>query len=306
MLSRAAENLYWAGRHVERADATARLLAMGARMTVLPGADARGDWESVMRAAGALPPKDTVVGRLDAVDSLLLSENGSSVRGSLRQARENGRAERTALTTQMWEALNDDWRALDGVTPMEASRSLFDHVDWAIRRSASFRGAVETTMLRNDRYEFLRLGGLIERAGMTLRLLDVKYLALLPERDVVGGGRDTFQWSALLLASSGLRAYHHLYRGEISATNIADLLVFNRAFPRSLAFCVADILTALDNLAAIYAQRHLCHESAAELHRSLSMTDIDEVFADGLHEFILQRLADIRALHNAVNDAYGF
>ena len=307
MLSRTAANLYWTGRYVERADATARLLDMGARMTMLPGAAARGDWQSVLQAAGAGMSDEELVGRREAIGLLLLApEGGSSVRSALGSARANARAERMALTTQAWEALNDDWRALDGVTEAEASGNLAAHIEWTQRRAATFRGAVETTMLRDDRYDFVRLGGLVERAAMTLRLLDVKHLALLPERDVIGGGRDLHQWTSLLLAASALRAYHHAYRGDVGARNVADLLVLNRAFPRSVIFCVAEAATSLDRLAARYEARTEAQALAGTLRARLDAASTDEVFSDGLHEFVQAALSDVLDLHAATAAAYGF
>lgn len=307
MLSRTAGNLYWTGRYVERADATARLLDMGARMTMLPGSATRGDWQSVLKAAGASLEDIEIIGRREAIRILLLApDGGSSVRASLITARNNARAERTALTRQAWEALNDDWRALEGVSEAEASAALADYIDWTHRCAAAFRGSIETTMLRDDRYDFIKLGGSLERAAMTLRLLDVKYLALLPERDVVGGGRDFHQWSSLLLAASALRAYHHAYKGDVTARNVADLLVLHRAFPRSVSLCVAEAAGTLDRLAARYEVKTPAQEKATALRLKLEGTTMDEVFADGLHEFVSETLAAVLDIHAATAAAYGF
>ena len=306
MLSRTAANLYWTGRYVERADATARLLSMGERMTMLPGAAARGDWQSVLQAAGVPLPEEDLVGRREAIGTLLLAPEGGSIRACLTMARANARAERTALTTQMWEALNDDWRALEGVTEGEASSDLLAHIDWTHRRAAAFKGATETTMLRDDRYDFLALGGLIERAAMTLRLLDVKYLALLPERDVVGGGRDLHQWTSLLLAASALRAFHHAYRGDVTARGVADLLVLNQRFPRSVALCVRDAATVLDRLGDTYELSTDAQAKAGTLRARLTSVSIEDVFAEGLHEFVQDTLAGVLGIHDATATAYGF
>ncbi|MBB4659382.1 alpha-E domain-containing protein [Parvularcula dongshanensis] len=306
MLSRTAANLYWMSRYVERADATARLLTMGARMTMLPGAAARGDWQSVLQAAAAGMPEGDVIGRREAIRHLLLDGEGGSIRACLIRARANGRAERTALTSQMWEALNDDWRHLDTVTEAEASQHLPAYIDWAHRRAATFRGATETTMLRDDRYDFVRLGGQLERAAMTLRLLEVKYLALLPERDVIGGARDLYQWTALLLAASALRAYHHVYRGDYAPWNVADLLVLNREFPRSAAFCIERVRGALGRLEDRYGQRHACHDQVEALNARLAGVTMEQVFADGLHEFVTATLSEVLSLHATIGEAYDF
>ena len=241
MLSRAAQSLYWMGRYMERADATARLIEMGHRMTMLPGSNEMEEWRSVALASGSamgLAKTDAEITPSSVIYRLLIDgDNPSSIRSCLSAARANGRAIRTALTQDTWEALNDGWRQLGEVDAETARRSLSALLEWTKNRTSAFRGAAENSLLRNDGYFFLRLGGLMERADMTLRLLDVKYYVLLPETDVVGGGRDYHQWTSVLRATSALRAYHHVYKGDYSPWGIADFLILNAIFPRSVSYC---------------------------------------------------------------------
>ena len=198
LLSRTAENLYWLARYVERADSTARLIEMGHRMTMLPGSYSRQEWRSVAAASGCLETfgDPAAINESAIIRTLLLDdENPSSIRTCLERARANGRSVRTALTMQMWESLNDGWRKLELTSLAEAQRDLPALLDWIKLRGTTVRGASTSTMLRNDGYVFLGLGGYVERADMTLRLLDVKSYLLLPETDVVGGGRDHHQWT---------------------------------------------------------------------------------------------------------------
>ncbi|MDX2276792.1 MAG: alpha-E domain-containing protein [Hyphomonadaceae bacterium] len=307
MLSRTAEHLFWMGRYIERADATARLVEMGRRMAMLPGAS--GEWRSVARASGAAgelgdDPKATA----DAIILRLLieGENRSSIRSCMVQARANGRAIRTAITQDMWEALNDNWRKLESVTASQALTDLPSLLDWVRQRSAAFRGATETGLLRNDGFIFLRLGELIERTEMTLRLLDVKYYVLLPETDVVGGGRDFHQWTAVLRALSAQRAYHHVYRGDYTPWGIAEFLILNKIFPRSANFCYRSISAALDELAMDYGERHDCHDIADQMVERLSETDIQTLFQSGLHEFITNAVRTTNRLASEIAKAYYF
>jgi uncharacterized alpha-E superfamily protein len=184
--------MFWMGRYMERADATARLIEMGYRMAMLPGSNEMEEWRSVAAASGSAPDiaeakrgsmPPTVVQRL-----LLDPDNPSSIRSCLTSARANGRAIRTALTQDMWEALNDGWRSLGQMDAETALKNLPSLLEWTKNRTAAFRGASEISLLRNDGYYFLRMGGLIERADMTLRLLDVKYYVLLA-RDRCGRRR---------------------------------------------------------------------------------------------------------------------
>ena len=309
MLSRTADNLFWMGRYMERADATARLIEMGYRMAMLPGSNEMDEWRSVAAASGSAPD---IAGRPDlnagaVVQRLLLDpDNLSSIRSCLTAARANGRAVRTALTQDMWEALNDGWRQLGEMDAETALRNLPSLLEWAKNRTAAFRGATEGSLLRNDGYFFLRIGGLLERADMTLRLLDVKYYVLLPETDVVGGGRDYHQWTSVLRATSALRAYHHVYKGDYTPWGIADFLILNEIFPRSINYCYRAIARFLDELAELYGERRDCQHIAAEMVERLDKLEIQQLFQTGLHEFVSDAIDTTRRLSHQISRAYYF
>ncbi len=307
MLSRAAENLFWLGRYMERAEATARMISMGQRMSMLPGAPDRSEWTSVMQATHVTLATDRPVSETDIVTDLILDTvSPSAIQACLAKARENGRAVRTALTQEMWESLNDDWRYLEGMDPKTARQQLSRILEWVRSRAAVFRGAVETAMLRNDGYDFLRLGGSIERADMTLRLLNVKYFLLLPETEVVGGGRDHHQWMSMLHAVSGLRAYHHHYLGDYAPWNIADFLLLNQAFPRSVAYSYSQINACLERLEKSHGGAHACQRTARGECDLLGRIDINTIFNDGLHEFLNEQIARTARISQEVSDAYHF
>lgn len=309
-LSRTAADLFWMARYLERAEAMARLVEMGRRMAMLPNSTEghREEWLSVMAAAGCAghfagrdPDERAVVAGL-----VLDRDNASSIVSCLDRARQNARSVRTALTTQAWETLNEAWLRLGDLTEAAVLRELPQTLDWVKGRCAQFRGAYEATALRDDRYDFTRLGLYIERADMTLRLLDVKHYVLLPETDVVGGGRDRHQWTSVLMATSALRAYHWVYRGDFSPWRIADFLILNRACPRSLAYCCDESVAVLDRLARGYGERHACHMTAGETVALLSDLDIGAIFHDGLHEFLTRMIARNNRLTGEIAAAYHF
>ncbi|MBK0399106.1 alpha-E domain-containing protein [Limibaculum sp. M0105] len=309
MLSRTAESLYWMGRYVERAECTARLIEMGHRMAMLPGSYSDEEWRSVASASGSAELFEDEPSITDAtiLRTLMLDpDNPSSIRSCLRQARANGRAVRNALTRDMWETLNEGWRRLDEVDVGSAQRDLPSLLEWIKGRAIMFRGAVSTSMLREDRFDFVLLGSHVERADMMLRLLDVKYYVLLPETEVVGGGRDYHQWTSLLHATSALRAYHHVYRGDYSPWKIADFMILNRAFPRSVAFCYDQIGNCLDRLARGYGGRHDCHGTACEMIARLDDVEMGEIFQHGLHDFITATITATRRLNGEIYRAYHF
>ncbi len=309
LLSRTAQGLFWLGRYVERAGSTARLIEMGNRMTMLPGSYSSEEWRSVAQASGCVELFEDPDGINEAaiIRTLILDrDNPSSIRSCLEQARFNGRSVRSSLTMEMWEALNDGWRKLELMDVAEAQRDLPTVLDWVKARSSMLRGTVDSTMLRDDGYYFLRLGGYIERADMTLRLLDVKYYVLLPETEVVGGGRDHHQWTSVLHATSAIRAFHHVYRGDYSPEKIADFLILNKRFPRSIAYTYAEIGRYLDMLALGYGEHHDCHDTAAKLITDLDRLQMGEIFSIGLHEFVHDLIGTTNRLGREIYNAYHF
>ncbi len=245
MLSRTAENLYWLARYMERAETMARLLEVGYRMALMPSAGEgyRNEWASLVAAAGSSEGFEAKFGedfRQRDVETWLFfdRENPSSVISCIETARQNGRAVRTALTTEMWDALNGAYLELREIERRPRSAALLPQLcDWTKRQGALLRGATEGTHLQNDGYDFLNIGYYLERGDNTARLLDVKYYVLLPTTDMVGGSIDTYQWTTLLRALSAYRAFHWSYGGEYSPRKIAHFLILNRACPRSLLHC---------------------------------------------------------------------
>ena len=224
MLSRTAENLYWLARYMERAETMARLLEVGYRMALMPstGEGYHNEWASLVAAAGSSAGFEAKFGedfRQRDVETWLFfdRENPSSVVSCIETARQNGRAVRTALTTEMWDALNGAYLELGEIERRPRTGDLLPQLcDWTKRQGALLRGATEGTHLQNDGYDFLNLGYYLERGDNTARLLDVKYYVLLPTTDMVGGSIDTYQWTTLLRALSAYRAFHWTYGGEYS------------------------------------------------------------------------------------------
>lgn len=309
MLSRTAENLFWMARYLERAEATARLLTMGQRMAILPGASLRDEWRSVVRVAESEDrfTRDGVIRESDIIEHLMLDpDNPASIRSCLARARQNGKSVRTALTQEMWEALNEGWRKLESYGVAEARRDFAELVDWVKNRAMMFSGATESSHLRNEGHDFLRVGGSLERAQMTLRLLDVKYYVLLPETEVVGGHRDHYQWTSVLHALSGSRAYHHVYGGSYSPWQITDFLMLNRQFPRSVLYCFDQLAYRLQRLAHWHGQRTPANLRSEEMVTDLAACDSGEIFRKGLHDMVQGRIVQCNRLGLEIAEAYHF
>lgn len=310
MLSRTAGSLYWLARYLERAENLARLLEVAERSSLLPRADGQShdEWQSVLVCSGALASfqgKGEAATRETVVEHLGLDRsNPSSILSCIDTARSNARAVRTALTAEMWETLNQSW--LDLAAGRQAIRrgELLPFVDWVKERAQTFSGGVHTTMLRDERYAFVRLGTLIERADNTARILDVKYHMLLPEDQGVGGVVDYYQWTALLRSFSANRSYYGVYRDTLKPWLIAEFLILQPQMPRSLAACLAEVDERLEGLADSYGRRHECHRLAGQLNARLRYTRIEDIFEDGLHEFLTGFIARNNALSDEIASSY--
>jgi uncharacterized alpha-E superfamily protein len=308
MLSRTADSLYWTGRYIERADFLARILEATIRLAAIPtrgDGDAETVWASALASAGA--PK--ALGRSPTEKSVreylaFAPDNASSITACITRARTNARSVRTALTVELWEAINGAWNGL-AEQGQPTRRDDFGHfLEWVKTVTLSVEGAASRTMLRNDGYYFLRLGAAIERADNTARLLDVKYHLLLPEGERVGGQLDYFQWTTLLREVSALTAYRWVYRDSVKPWLVADLLVLNRQMPRSLASCQTSIVRYLERLANDYGRRGPAQRLAAERMRAFETSRIETIFQSGLHEYIQNFLAENGRLGQAITEQY--
>lgn len=311
MLSRTADNLYWIARYMERAETVARLLEVGSRNALIPtlGGGFRNEWDSILQAsgtrAGFVQKYGDPVPR--NIESYLFFDldNPSSVASCVTAARENARIVRTALTSQVWDALNTGFQELTEMRRTERSKlPLNDLIDWTMRKSIHLRGAIEDSQLRTDGYDFLNIGYYLERADATARLIDVKYFVLLPQVDYVGSGLDNYQWSTILRAMSAHRAFSWAYGGEITPAKIADFLILNRKAPRSLLTCAEGAAEHLDRLARGYGRSTEAQTRIRELVAELCEMTVEDVFDEGLHEFLTRFIDRIRSLGLVVEDVY--
>lgn len=309
MLSRTADSLYWTARYMERADFTARILEAAIRLVSLPASQSHDPWSGAIESSGAAgafyakyeTPDERTVRQFLAFDL----DNPSSIRSCLEAARANARSVRTALTVELWEAINEAWIDLKSFENAIDDREQFGRfLEWVKSVSLAFDGAAYRTMLRNDAYWFLRIGDQIERADNTARLLDVKYHLLLPEGEQVGGGLDYFQWTTLLREVSALTAYRWVYRESIQSWLVADLLILNRQMPRSLASCQAVIVRCLDQIAEAYGRRGAAQRMASARLARLSEESIERIFQGGLHEFITAFIEENNRLGAAITEQY--
>jgi uncharacterized alpha-E superfamily protein len=311
MLGRTANGIYWMFRSVERTENTARLLEAGLRMSLTRSKDAESEWASVIETAAAkFAFEKTGQGyRAASVIDYLLRDraNPSSVINMVETARTNARMVRTALTREVWEATNESWMRLRHALARPVREAELPAVLEMIRRqSGVIRGALHGTMLRNEVYNFARLGTFIERADNTARILDVKYYVLLPTVQHVGSSLDNVQWESILRSVSAHSSYRYIYDASYNPAQIAEMLILERRMPRSLAFCYAKIEDNLNHLAGEYGEANECHEAVALTRTRLTGRDILGIFDDGLHDFLQSFLLDNIKLGAMIDRAYRF
>lgn len=311
MLSRTADTLYWLARYVERAENTARIIDAALRLSALPVgySGSSNEWESAVEATGNAALFAELYGeatQATVVDFLAFSqENPSSIRSCLDIARANARAVRTALTIEMWETINGAWLEMKRFNGQTMTRPrLGEFLSFVKEASLRFDGSAHRTMLRNDAFDFFRIGIYLERADSTARILDVKYHVLLPEGEGVGGGLDYFQWSSILRAVSALTGYHWVYRESLKPWLVADLLILKREMPRSLASCYENVSRHLDQLTRAYGRQGPSQRLARATYARLVSMDIDAVFRQGLHEFLVEFIADNNKVGQAISEQY--
>ena len=242
------------------------------------------------------------------VDFLLRDpSHHSSVMNCVENARNNARLVRTALSREVWEATNECWMTLKAALEHQVrDRDLPEVLSVIRQQNALVRGATHGTMLRNDIFNFCRIGTFLERADATARILDVKYYVLLPSISHIGSALDNVQWENILRAVGARSSYRWLNGPDISAVSIADFLILDRRLPRSLAFCIDKVASNLRYLEKEYGTRHPSQEKVEKLVESLASARVDEIFESGLHEFTIDLLSGISDLSATIETDYRF
>lgn len=311
MLGKTAGGLFWMFRYLERAENTARLADAGFRIALTRSDHAEDEWASIIDTASARQAFLESGGKFDgpSVINFLLrdSANPSSVLSVTEAARNNARLVRTALTREVWEAVNETWIKQKAALARPVRETDLPDVLGLIRsQSALVRGATVGTMLRNDIYNFARIGTFVERADNIARILDVKYYVLLPSVQLVGSTLDNVQWETILRAASAERSFRWLHGGETRPLTIADFLILDRRMPRSLLYCLRKIAGNLGHLCADYGVRRPSLDAALELRDQLEDMSIEQVMERGLHEFLTSFIQSNNALARQVEEDFRF
>src|SRR5450830_2078190 len=307
MLSRTADHLFWMSRYTERAENTARLLDVNYQTSLLPQSEsvALVGWQGLLSISELLPAYTEEHGEVTAhnvMDFMVKDEsNPSSIVSCLGAARENARAVRGTLTTEVWETLNTTWlevqeKLASGMLEQDPGQFF----EWVKFRSHLSRGVTLGTMLKDEAVHFIRLGTFLERADNTARILDVKFHGINEiERNQQVMQRDFYYWGALLRSVSGFEIYRKVYRDVITPERVAELLMLRGDMPRSLLACMDDVVA---NLAEVRNDVSADTERlAGKLHADLKFAKIEDILEAGLHDTLTEFLERIFELGNRIS-----
>jgi uncharacterized alpha-E superfamily protein len=310
MLSRTADHLFWMSRYTERAENTARMLDVNYQTSLLPqsAAVAQVGWQGLLSISELLPLYNQHHGEVtshDVMEFMIKDEsNPSSIVSCLKGARENARAVRGSLTTEVWETQNQTWlELLRMLRNNEFERDPGQFFEWVKFRSHLSRGVTVGTMLMDEALHFMRLGTFLERADNTARLVDVKFHAV--QSDFFGAATeqdqeyDFYHWSAILRSVSGFEIYRKVYRDVIKPERVADLLILRPDMPRSLHASMNEVVA---NLAMVgNDQSAETQRRAGKLRADLQYGNIEEILATGLHAFLTQFLDRVNELGSRIS-----
>jgi uncharacterized alpha-E superfamily protein len=307
MLSRIADSIYWMSRYFGRAGGTARLMEINLLYLLEAEDDHPEDdkWRPLLQIISAEEAFTRLYGdgpvTAGRMIQFMTSErsNSSSIRTSVRLARENARIVRDRISREMWECINEFWLSIDrqlkSPLPPTKAGPFFSHVRNEVAR---FTGLTSTTMMRGEAFGFYHLGTYLERVDMTARILDVKYHLLLPDLHMVGSALDYYQWAALLKSLSGYEAFRRTCHAGFRPIDVVDFIIFKNEFPRSLAHCVRQMRWALDSIGS--PEDSASRQAMARLRLLLDSRSAEDIFETGLHEFLQEFLGLIAQFNAAV------
>ena len=302
MLSRTADHLYWMSRYIERAESLARLVDAHHRMSLLPHSPEELA-ESLQATMKALHMEHAYTERQASIEPTAVFEfvcfdrdYSGSIFSCLRAARENARAVRGSLTSELWETLNSTWLEARAQSARRAV-GIGDFVEWVKERSHLTRGVTIGTMMRDEAFHFTRIGTFLERADSTARILTAHQSDLMPGADA-GVVPDPYQWSVLLRALSAFEVYRRVYRDVITPSRVAELLILRDDMPRSLLRCCKEVYGNVKSVANQQSAETV--RRAGEMHAILHFARMEELLSDGLPRFLQEFLGKLNDLGNRI------
>ena len=310
MLSRVADAIYWMNRYLERAENYARFLDVNFNLSLEMPSDISAQWKPVVVTTGDWSLYESLYEKVEKSRVIFFlgfdEKNPNSIFNSLRNVRENARSVRPDITKEVWEQVNYLYYLVKDETVKKRwqkkdPRGFFTEVK---KGCQLLYGIFDATISRTDGWHFGKIGQLIERADKTSRVLDVKYHMLLPDVKAVGSSLDLVQWAALLKSVSAYDMYRKRF-GKLTSKEISEFLILDKIFPRSMLRC---LLHAEQSMQTITGSPSGYYNSAERklglLKAHLEYADINEVFSQGLHEYLDDFQDKLNDVSNAVFESF--
>jgi uncharacterized alpha-E superfamily protein len=309
MLSRVANSIYWLNRYIERADNVARFVDVNLNLMLDLPTGLPQQWEPLVWTTGDLEIFQERYGEASAENVIYFltfdTEYHNSIMSCLQVARENARSIREIISSEMWEEVNAFYLMVKNASlnqPQNTLPNFFTQVKLASHR---FAGVMDATMTHNEGWHFGQMGRLQERADKTARILDVKYFYLLPSAEWVGKPLDQIQWIALLRSVSAYEMYRKCQR-RITPSNVAEFLILNRDFPRSIYFCLRTLELSLHEVTGtpLGTWNNSVERAVGRLCSELGYLTIDDVIKIGLHEFLDQMQVQVNDVGDKIGETF--
>jgi uncharacterized alpha-E superfamily protein len=314
MLSRVADALFWMSRYLERAEHIARLLDVSFHLELDLHGVAAGAREEETAALAAILNAPMRGESYEGDDSTSLhdwltfdAENPNSIMACVNRARNNARSVRGAISPSIWRELNKlYWQLKDADFVARAQESPHDFYGAVETGCQLFQGLCDATLLHDEGWHFIRLGRFLERADLTLRILDVKYHQLHPRAEAAELPVLNLKWAAVLKSCLAFEAYQRLYISRVEPERVVEFLLLHAHFPHTVRFCLEEAARALTHLDGVPSEHNdrrvdrLLGQALSELR----YLELDDVLQDGLHAFLtgaIQRCAQASA---AIQEQY--
>lgn len=309
MLSRVADSIYWLNRYIERAENVARFIDVNLNLMLDLPMDINQQWQPLINITGDLELFKNHYPDINAenvIQFLTFDSNyPNSIISCVQKARENARSIREIISSEMWEEVNAFYLMLQETSSYKPLATLPDFFAQVKMSSHRFAGVMDATMSHNEGWHFGQVGRFLERADKTARILDVKYFVLLPSVQWVGTPLDQIQWIALLKSASAYEMYRKCQH-RITPNNVAEFLILDRQFPRSVHFCLWQAQQCLHEItnSPVGSWCNTAERSLGRLCSQLGYLTIDDIMESGLHEFLDQTQSSINQVGKRIYSSF--
>jgi len=305
MLSRVADSLYWMSRYLERAEHTARVVAVNLNLSLdrmgPDGQSHRG------RLSGSLPapPLEGLTHSFALDDPSPDLANRAAIAACLTAARENARQVREQVTSEMWEQLNRLYIEVRDAPAENWTTQTHEALTSNMEGVHLFQGVTDATMAHGEGWHYIRAGRFLERAGNTASMLTAHFEEFLGRSDQPIALDEFVEWVGILKSACAFESYCRYYTADLRATRVAEFLILNADFPRSIRFAAGQVEGALKAIA-----RHTgrsggrAERLAGRFRASLDFAQVDELMSGGLRERLRDIVRQCADVHAAMHETY--